>query len=246
MNQIMDISFSKQIKIKFALLVGLIIISLVILNLRPRIEWPPRIPDTKRDIMKELKKETVSMFSLTVFLAIYCIFAVILLCVFLEHTTSVIKIVIETILMFFVVFFLLQIVVHATKLILARPRPTFYNICKPDKLGYCDISSASRIESIYNGRLSYPSGHVATVAYFTLASWYIISHNSIAKKISLHFGKAFMFIFYGLFLLLGCVAIVYVNSSRVSDHYHSTADVICGFLLGSIAASFFAPFFMPL
>ncbi|KAI3379731.1 hypothetical protein SNEBB_004384 [Seison nebaliae] len=131
--------------------------------------------------------------------------------------------------------FLTMAVAEIGKVTVGRLRPHFIDVCKPDVV--CPNSDPYKYiedykcqgtdaKAIRNGRLSFPSGHSASVYYgmVTLIIYLEFRWNLSLRFLRL-FSQAALFAF-----------AFYVGCSRIADHRHHPTDVIAGAALGSIVA----------
>lgn len=129
--------------------------------------------------------------------------------------------------------------------ILGTLRPHFMSVCNP--LGECltnmtkipnsnyvigdnDICSCSNKDLISNARLSFMSGHASVSAF---SSFFLIFYVQYRVKIEKKVLLIKPFLQYIFFILAALVSV-----SRVADHHHHWADVIAGFLNGTLFAAF--------
>ncbi|KAK7073462.1 Phosphatidate phosphatase ppapdc1b [Halocaridina rubra] len=128
------------------------------------------------------------------------------------------------------------VITNITKLIVGRPRPDFYYRCFPE--GHVDLDEISDIgsactgelETIQEGRKSFPSGHSS----FSFCSFGFLSL-WICGKLSV-FGEHRS---QGWKLVVGIsptVIALMIALSRTSDYHHHWQDVLVGSMLGFLIA----------
>ncbi|XP_063540684.1 phospholipid phosphatase 2-like isoform X1 [Cydia strobilella] len=130
------------------------------------------------------------------------------------------------------------IILEVIKCVVGSPRPTFFELCKPDKLETCegstyvtqykctsDYSQYLRIDAIR----SFPSGHSSLSVYCGLfLAWYLQR-----RAFSWH-SRSVLIVPLVQAVCLGYAAVC--SLTRVSDHRHHWYDVLAGASMGLLSA----------
>ncbi|XP_060526508.1 phospholipid phosphatase 5 isoform X1 [Cylas formicarius] len=117
------------------------------------------------------------------------------------------------------------------KLLVGRPRPSFFMRCFPDGYGTDINECTGEIKEIMDGRKSFPSGYTS----FMFAMMFFISLHlfQFLKVKTSHRLK-------GCRLSLCCapmLAAILIAASRTSDYHHHYSDVVAGSLIGLVVSS---------
>lgn len=132
------------------------------------------------------------------------------------------------------------------KVIVAEPRPHFYETCNPDLTGqicptgnsfiyYTDIHCHNTNSAgdgvavrITDSMKSFPSGHAQLSAYAAIYMMLYLYSPSLSTRVGIPW-KAFNYIFFTVFAIVA-------SYSRVSDHRHHWWDVLAGDIFGITTA----------
>jgi diacylglycerol diphosphate phosphatase/phosphatidate phosphatase len=129
--------------------------------------------------------------------------------------------------------------VRLFKIFIGRPRPDFIARCQPPMdatdpplgLSTIDICTQTNLGLLYNGMMSFPSGHSAyAFAGMSFLAFYL------AGKLQVFDRRGF--VFKPLVCILPLISASLVAISRLTDYRHHWEDVLVGSLLGMMFAYF--------
>ena len=118
-----------------------------------------------------------------------------------------------------------------------RLRPHFMSVCRPDyskfncSAGYitADVCTTTNTASLYQARLSFPSGHSSTSAYAAVVLALYIEYAIPVKR--------FYLIKPTTQFLSICLGVA-CGFSRISDYWHHWSDVLTGLVIGTVFACY--------
>lgn len=229
-----NISIPKYLLLKIIILVSSLLILFSTLFIKPNIKWPPKIPTTNLNIKMPKTTELISMITLSIiiFLLHFYIFFIF---IFIDKLNQKkILILFNFLISSFIVFSFLLLIIQIMKLYFAIPRPNCIALCKPDKLGYCDISTNERKKLVIFSLTSFPSGHAASITYFTVLSSLLVLTYPISIFFKLEYGTLYYIIFSIVSLYIFIIINLLVCFSRIWDYYHRVIDILIGVILGTI------------
>ncbi|KAF7701661.1 Lipid phosphate phosphatase 1 [Cucumispora dikerogammari] len=226
----------KYLALKLIVLTTLLLFIAGSLFITPNIPWPPTVPITSFDIKKPLKKETISMSTLGIIVTSLILFSFLIFYFVDTLTPRKTAILFDFLICSTILYTILFLFMQGVKLYAGEPRPNFYAMCNPDRLGYCDISTQQRVKLVIFGRTSFPSGHSATITFFGLLTALVIITYPVPELFQAKVG----FLLYSIFSITSITMIgfliIFVCYSRIWDYYHRVIDVVVGAVMGIIVS----------